>query len=141
MDATLIVIDSDAELERARALVDRLMASDKPADIARLAAQARLIAAYEQSKCPRQPPRVAEVIRYLMDQHGLTRADMIPILGTASRVSEVLRGKKNLSMTMVQRLRTRFGSDGAIRTSILPTGDLGSPFSAFFHVAPPSRVT
>ena len=39
----------------------------------------------------------------------LTRADMIPILGTASRVSEVLRGKKNLSMTMVQRLRTRFG--------------------------------
>jgi HTH-type transcriptional regulator/antitoxin HigA len=34
---------------------------------------------------------------------------MIPILGTASRVSEVLRGKKGLSMTMVQRLRTRFG--------------------------------
>ena len=43
-----------------------------------------------------------------MDQHGLTRADMEPILGTASRVSEVLRGKKGLSMTMVQRLRARF---------------------------------
>ncbi len=109
MDATLIVIDSDAELTRARALVDRLMASDAPADIARLAAQARLIAAYEKNKWPRRPPRAAEIIRYLMDQHGLSRADMIAILGTASRVSEVLRGKKNLSMTMVQRLRTRFG--------------------------------
>jgi len=109
MDATLIVIDSDAELVRARALVDRLMTSDAPADIARLAAQARLIAAYEENKWPRRLPHAAEVIRFLMDQHGLTRADMIPILGTASRVSEVLRGKKNLSMTMVQRLRTRFG--------------------------------
>jgi HTH-type transcriptional regulator/antitoxin HigA len=109
MDATLIVIDSDAELARARALVDQLMASDDPADIARLAAQARLIAAYEESKWPRRSPRPADIIRYLMDQHGLSRADMVPILGTASRVSEVLRGKKGLSMTMVQRLRTRFG--------------------------------
>jgi hypothetical protein len=43
-------------------------------------------------------------IEHLMDQHGLTRADMVPILGTPSRVSEVLRGKKELSMAMVQRL-------------------------------------
>jgi HTH-type transcriptional regulator / antitoxin HigA len=43
-----------------------------------------------------------------MDQHGLTRADMVPILGTPSRVNEVLRGKKELSMAMVQRLRARF---------------------------------
>jgi len=42
------------------------------------------------------------------DGHGLTRADMVPILGTPSRVSEVLRGKKGLSMAMVQRLRARF---------------------------------
>jgi len=108
MDATLIVIDSDAELVRARKLVDKLMASNEPADIARLAAQARLIAAYEESKWPRRMPRTSEIIRYLMDQHGLSRADMIPILGTESRVSEVLRGKKGLSMTMVQRLRARF---------------------------------
>src|SRR5450432_4133199 len=46
--------------------------------------------------------------RHLMDQHGLTRADLIPLLGTPSRVSEVLRGKKGLSMAMVQRLRARF---------------------------------
>ena len=108
MDATLIVIDSDAELARARALVDRLWNSDEPADVARLQAQARLIAAYEESRWPRQPPTTAELIRHLMDQHDLTRADMVPILGTPSRVSEVLRGKKELSMSMVQRLRARF---------------------------------
>ena len=108
MDATLILIDSDAELARARALVDRLWGADEPADIARLQAQARLIAAYEESKWPRRPPRTADIIRHLMDQHGLTRADMVPLLGTPSRVSEVLRGKKELSMAMVQRLRARF---------------------------------
>jgi HTH-type transcriptional regulator/antitoxin HigA len=108
MNATLILIDGDAELARARALVDRLWNSKDATDIARLAAQARLIAAYEESKWPRRPPSVADLIRHLMDQHGLTRADLVPILGTASRVSEVLGGKKGLSMTMVQRLRARF---------------------------------
>src|SRR5579862_1336401 len=108
MDATLILIDSDAELARARALVDRLWDSEKPSDVARLQAQARLIAAYEESKWPRRPPSTAELIRHLMDQHGLTRVDLVPILGTPSRVSEVLRGKKELSMAMVKRLRARF---------------------------------
>ena len=108
MDATLILIDSDAELARARALVDRLWQSDDPAEMARLHAQARLIAAYEESKWPRRPPSTANLIRHLMDQHGLTRANMVPILGTPSRVSEVLQGKKGLSMAMVQRLRARF---------------------------------
>ena len=108
MDATLILIDSDAEFARARALVDQLWDSDDPTDVARLQAQARLIAAYEESKWPRRPPNIAELIRHLMDQHGLTRADMVPLLGTPSRVSEILRGKKGLSMAMVQRLRTRF---------------------------------
>src|SRR5258708_17512148 len=108
MDATLILIDSDSELARARALVERLWESDEPAASARLHAQARLIAAYEEGKWPRRPPSTADLIRHLMDQHGLTRADMVPILGTPSRVSEVLQGKKGLSMAMVQRLRARF---------------------------------
>jgi HTH-type transcriptional regulator/antitoxin HigA len=108
MDATLILIDSDAELARARALVDRLWSSDDPTAIARLEAQARLIAAYEERKWPRRPPSTGDLIRHLMDQHGLTRADLVPILGTPSRVSEVLRGKRELSMAMVQRLRARF---------------------------------
>jgi hypothetical protein len=52
MDAALIVIDSDAELARACALVDELWTSDDPADIARLRGQAQLIAAYEQDRWP-----------------------------------------------------------------------------------------
>jgi HTH-type transcriptional regulator/antitoxin HigA len=72
MDATLILIDNDEELARARGFVDRLWASDKPADIARLQAQALLIAAYEEAKWPRRPPSAATRIRHLMDQHGLT---------------------------------------------------------------------
>jgi HTH-type transcriptional regulator/antitoxin HigA len=109
MDATLIVVDSDAEHARALKFLESMMDSDDPATVARATAQARLIEAYEQTKWPRRMPRTADIIRYLMDQHGLTRADMVPILGTMSRVSEVLSGKKGLSMTMVQRLRARFG--------------------------------
>ena len=63
MDATLILIDSDAELARARALVDQLWNSNNPADVARLEAQVRLIAAYEKEmalpvaeRCRSDPP-------------------------------------------------------------------------------------
>ena len=108
MDATLILIDNDGELVRARKLVDKLWNSRDRADIARLEAQARLIAAYEEKQWPRRPPNIADLIRHLMDQHGLTRADLVPLLGTPSRVSEVMCGKKGLSMAMVQRLRARF---------------------------------
>lgn len=108
MEATLILIDNDAELGRAYALVDQLTGSDDPGDTVRLRAQARLIAAHEQDKWPPRPPKTADVLRYLMDQHGLTRADLVPLLGTASRVSEILRGQKELSLSMIQRLRARF---------------------------------
>ena len=114
MDATLVLIDSDAELFRGRALVDQLWNTNDPADVARLEAQARLIAAYEEMKWPRRPPSVADLIRHVMDQHGLTRADLIPLLGTPSRFSEVLRGKKGLSMAMVQYLSSLLGSPEAI---------------------------
>jgi hypothetical protein len=63
----VVLIDSDAEL------VDQLWNSHDPDDVARLEAQARLIAAYEEMKWPRRPPSVADLIRHLMDQHGLTR--------------------------------------------------------------------
>ena len=70
MDANLILIDEDAELARARALVETLWDSEAPADVARLRAQALLIAAYEESRWPSWPPSPAELIRHLMDQHG-----------------------------------------------------------------------
>ena len=60
MDANLIVVDSDAELARALKFLDGMLGSDDPADAARIAAQARLIAAYEQAKWRPWTPRTAE---------------------------------------------------------------------------------
>jgi HTH-type transcriptional regulator/antitoxin HigA len=108
MKATLIVLQNDSDHAQAKALVEKLMQSDTPEEDARLAAQARLIEAYERGRWPRRKPGPAEILTYLMEQHGLSRADLVPLLGTSSRVSEVLAGKRDLSMTMVRRLRERF---------------------------------
>lgn len=108
MKATLIVIENDADHAQAKALVGKLMASDDAGDRARMTAQARLIEAYERGRWPRRAVGLPDLLLYLMDQHGLDRADLVPLLGTASRVSEVLNGKRGLSMKMVQRLRARF---------------------------------
>lgn len=108
MKATLIVIQHDADHAEAKGLVARLMQSDAEVDRARGLAQARLIEAYEKARWPRRAPSLPDLLVYLMDQHGLTRADLIPLLGTASRVSEVLSGKRDLSLTMIKRLRDRF---------------------------------
>jgi HTH-type transcriptional regulator/antitoxin HigA len=73
-----------------------------------MVAQARLVEAYERSEWPRTPPTLPVLFAYIMDQHGLSRADLAPLLGTASRVSEILNGKRDSSMTMVRRIRERF---------------------------------
>ncbi len=108
MKTTLIVIQNDADHTQAKALVEKLMNSSDPADHARMVAQACLTEAYERSRWPRRAPSLPDLLTYLMDQHGLSRGDLIPVLGTASRVSEILTGKRELSMTMVRKLRQRF---------------------------------
>lgn len=82
--------------------------SEDAADRARVVAQARLIEAYERARWPRRTPALPDLLTYLMDQHGLSRSDLVPLLGTPSRVSEVLNGKRELSMSMVRKLRERF---------------------------------
>ena len=108
MKATLIIIENDNDHAQAKALIEELMGSEDAADRARMMAQARLIEAYERSRWPRRRPTLPDLLTYLMDQHGLSRADLVPLLGTASRVSEVLNGKRELSMSMVRKLRERF---------------------------------
>jgi HTH-type transcriptional regulator/antitoxin HigA len=108
MKATLVVIENDADHAQAKMLVERLMASDAQEDRARMVAQARLVEAYESGRWPRKAVLVPDLLAYLMEQHDLTRADLVPLLGTPSRVSEVLAGKRNLSMNMVRKLRDRF---------------------------------
>ncbi len=108
MKATLIVIQDEADHADAKQLIEKLIGSRDPNDRARMVAQARLVEAYERSKWARPAPTLPVLLAYLMDQHGLSRADLVPLLGTASRVSEVLSGKRQLSMTMVRRLRECF---------------------------------
>ena len=108
MKATLIIVEEYNDHARAKALIDELMGSEDAADRARVMVQARLIEAYERSRWPRRRPTLPDLLTYLMDQHGLSRADLVPLLGTASRVSEVLNGKRELSMSMVRKLRERF---------------------------------
>jgi HTH-type transcriptional regulator/antitoxin HigA len=108
MKATLIIIENEKDHAQAKALVEELMGSEDVADRARMVAQARLIEAYERARWPQRTPALPELLTYLMDQHGLSRADLVPLLGTPSRVSEVLNGKRGLSMSMVRKLRARF---------------------------------
>jgi HTH-type transcriptional regulator/antitoxin HigA len=75
--------------------------------------------AYERSRWPRLVPTLPDLLNYLMDQHDLSRSDLVPMLGTASRVSEVMNGKRELSMDMVRRLRERFNISAGL---LIPRG-------------------
>lgn len=108
MKTTLIVIQNDTDHAEAKKSVEKLMNSTDPQDGVRLAAQARLIEAYERNRWPRKAASLADILTYLMDQHGMSRSDLVSLLGTPSRVSEVLNGKRELSMNMVRRLREEF---------------------------------
>lgn len=108
MHADIVIIENDRDLVEAQALITRLGASTDPADVARLRAQATLLAAYEAERWPTEPAGAAEVVQYLMDQHDLTPADMGQVLGARSRVTEVLSGRRALSLNMIRRLRSTF---------------------------------
>ena len=109
MKTEVIVIENERDLRTARALIASLANARKATDIARLRAQALLLKAYEEARWPMKPMPPTELIRYAMEQHGLRPADMVPILGTRSRVSEVLNGKRPLTLNMIRRLREHLG--------------------------------
>lgn len=90
-------------------LISSLMSTTSREDIARLNAQAREVEAYESGRWPRDPASVPEIIDYLMEQHDLTPNDLAPLFGGRGRVSDVLNGKRALSIRTVKRLRERFG--------------------------------
>ncbi|NOH26198.1 DNA-binding protein [Vibrio coralliilyticus] len=65
---------------------------------------ATLVEAYEEVNYPIAPPHPVEAIKFRMEQQGLERKDMIKYLGSSSRVSEVLKLKRGLTMDMVRKL-------------------------------------
>ncbi len=75
----------------------------------RLDVLATLIEAYEAEHYPMDPPDPIEAIKFRMEQLGLTRKDLEPLIGTRTRVAEVLNGSRRLSVAMVRRLDARLG--------------------------------
>jgi len=110
METRIILIENDADLAAARALISALGTSDDPADVARLRAQALVLQAYEAKAWPSKPASPAEIMAYLVDQFDLSPADLRPMLGkgAAARVSEILGGRKGFSLPQIRRLHRRF---------------------------------
>ena len=68
---------------------------------------------------PIDPPDPIEAIKFRMEQQGLTRRDLEEIIGTRTRIAEVLNRKRGLSIAMIRRLHERLGisADVLIRPS------------------------
>ena len=75
----------------------------------RLDVLATLIDAYESAHHPIDPPDPIEAIKFRMEQQGLTRKDLEGILGTRTRVAEVLNRRRGLSINMIRRLHDELG--------------------------------
>jgi len=75
----------------------------------RLDVLATLIDAYEAEHYPMDPPDPIEAIKFRMEQQGLTRRDLEEIIGTRTRIAEVLNKKRALSIGMIRRLHERLG--------------------------------
>ncbi len=63
-----------------------------------------LIKEYENGNYPMPKPNPIEAIRFRLDQKGLTEADLADIIGYRSRKSEILSGKRKLSLAMIRKL-------------------------------------
>jgi len=70
---------------------------------------ATLIDAYESKHHPIDPPDPIEAIKFRMEQQGLTRKDLEGILGTRTRIAEVLNRRRGLSINMIRRLHDKLG--------------------------------
>jgi len=68
-----------------------------------------LVCAYEEKRFPMDAPDPVTAIRFRMEQQGLTRKDLEPMIGSRARVSEVMTGKRPLTLTMVRRVRDGLG--------------------------------
>ncbi len=108
-------IRSEGDYEEALAEAGRLWGAPAGTpDGDRLDILATLIDAYEAQHYPLDPPDAVEAIRFRMEQQGLTRKDLEPLIGTRTRVAEVLNRKRSLSIAMIRRLHDRLGISAGV---------------------------
>jgi HTH-type transcriptional regulator/antitoxin HigA len=113
-------IRTKADYERALSEVERLWGAKSGTPKGdRLDVLATLIDAYEADHYPMDPPDPVEAIKFRMEQKGLSRKDLEPLIGTRTRVAEVLNRKRSLSISMIRRLHQHLGisADVLIRRS------------------------
>ena len=103
---------SEAEYDRMVAEVERLMDKGEdrlsPEEGALLETMAILIQAHDDRHHPLPPVAPAEMLGYLMETRGRSAKDLLPVLGTRGRVSEVLSGKRAISKEQAKRLAAVF---------------------------------
>ncbi len=68
-----------------------------------------LVESYEDLAFPIDWPDPITAIRFRMEQQNLKPKDLIPFVGSKSKVSEVLGGHRSLSLTMIRKLSAGFG--------------------------------
>ena len=108
----LRTIRDDEQNEQAAKICDQLLDridSLSPSESDYLEVLSDLVAKYESkwdSECASMTPR--ELIRYLMDQNTLAQKDLVPEFGSPSRVSEFLKGERDLSLEQAKRIAARF---------------------------------
>ncbi|HFC8547131.1 TPA: type II toxin-antitoxin system HigA family antitoxin [Neisseria lactamica] len=97
--------DHAEALSRLSALMDTDPAPDTDGDL-ELQALAALIEAYETKHFKIDTGGVIplDIIKFRMEQNGLTQKDMTVYFGSPGRTSEVLNGKRPLSLAMIRRL-------------------------------------
>ena len=120
MAAEVRPIRTKRDYEAALREVERLWgAKTGSRDGDRLNVLATLIDAYEADRYPMDPPDPIEAIKFRMEQQGLTRRDLEEIIGTRTRIAEVMNRKRGLSIAMIRRLHERLGisADVLIRPS------------------------
>jgi HTH-type transcriptional regulator/antitoxin HigA len=104
------LIKTEAQYAQALEIVAQLMdAEPGSADEAALELWGTLIELYEEKAHPIPLPDPIAAIRFRMEQQGLSRSDLVQYIGSQSKVSEVLSGKRPLSLPMMRRLHAGLG--------------------------------
>ncbi len=68
-----------------------------------------LVDAYERMHYPIDPPDPIDAVRFRLEQLGVDLRALIGVIGNRTRVYEVMRGDRGLSLAMIRRLHKRFG--------------------------------
>jgi HTH-type transcriptional regulator/antitoxin HigA len=101
-------IRNETDHEAALAEIERLWdAEEGTADGDRLEILTTLVEAYEESHFPMDMPDPIEAIKFRLDQKGEDKKALIGIIGNRTRVYEVLRGDRALSLSMIRQLNER----------------------------------